>query len=275
MTPHAIAPRRRLRTAPHDPNAPAIEAGELSADYGGRAALRDVSFALRAGQRLAVVGPNGAGKSTLLRLIAGLLSPTGGSLLVHGHAPQEHLCVAYVPQRADVDWRFPLRVTDVVLMGRTGRLGALRRPRRGDHELARAALDRVGLTPLASRQISELSGGEQQKMFIARAIAQQAELVLLDEPLAGLDIPAAADVVALFARLGGATLVVALHDLAIAAGHFDLVLLLRQRMIRFGTPNAAFQPEALAEAYGGTVRMVETGNGRLVVQDDDCAKDGV
>jgi ABC-type Mn2+/Zn2+ transport system ATPase subunit len=245
----------------------------LAAAYRGRIVLRDVSFALRAGERLAVIGPNGAGKSTLLKVAGGLLPAAAGTLLVHGHAPRDHLCVAYVPQRSDVDWRFPLNVTDVVSMGRTGRLGALRRPGREDRTLTIEAIRRVGLEPLARRQIGELSGGEQQKMFIARAIAQEAEIVLLDEPLAGLDVPATTEVIALLSRLEGATLAVALHDLAIAAASFGRVLLLRERMISFGAPEEAFQPGFLEQAYGGCVRMVRTADGQLIVHDDACAKE--
>ncbi len=263
---------RAQQPAPHDPTAPAIDARELSVAYGERFALRDVTFSLRAGQRLAVIGPNGAGKSTLLKVAGGLLFATSGTLLVHGHAPRDHLCVAYVPQRSNVDWRFPLRVADVVLTGRTGRLGALRWPGRRDRELSRDAMERVGLGQLADRLIGELSGGEQQRMFIARAMAQEAEIVLLDEPLAGLDVPATSEVIALLRELRQATLVVALHDLAIAAANFDRVLLLRERMIQFGTPSDVFRPEFLEPAYGGCVRLVETERGRLVVHDDACAK---
>jgi manganese/iron transport system ATP-binding protein len=256
----------------HDPGAPAVEARGLAAAYDGRVVLRDVSFAIRAGERLAVVGPNGAGKSTLLKIASGLLPAAGGTLHVHGHAPRDHLCVAYVPQRTEVDWRFPLTAADVVLMGRTGRLGALRRPGPRDRELALSAIRRVGLDRLAGRQIGELSGGEQQRMFIARAMAQEADVVLLDEPLAGLDVPATADVVAILDRLERATIVVALHDLAIAAGHFDRILLLRERMISFGAPADAFHPDFLQEAYGGCVRMVRTAAGNLVVHDDACTR---
>lgn len=262
-------PGRPLRVTAHDPAAPAIEAHDLCAEYGGRAALRDVSFALAVGRRLAVVGPNGAGKSTLLKIAAGLLPAASGSLLVHGHAPRDHECVAYVAQRPDVDWRFPLTVHDVVLMGRTARLGILRRPGRAGRALVRSAIEQVGLEPLAERQIGELSGGEQQRMFIARAIAQQAEIVLLDEPLAGLDAHAAADIVALLSTLERATLVVALHDLAVAAASFDSVLLLRRRMIRFGLPDDVFQADVLREAYGRSVLIVRADDGQLVVPDDD------
>lgn len=249
------------RTAPHDPAAPAIEARDLSASYGGHAALRNVSFVVRGGERLAVVGPNGAGKSTLLKVICGLLPASGGTLRVHGHAPRDHLCIAYVPQRMDVDWRFPLTVTDVVLMGRTRRLGILRRPGACDRALVGEAMERVGLEGLAGRQIGELSGGEQQRTFIARAIAQEAEVLLLDEPLAGLDIPAEAEVLGILGRLERATVVVALHDLATAAACFHRVLLLRERVFGFGSPAEVLRPDLLEEAYGGLVHIVPVFDG--------------
>ncbi len=264
---------RRTQAVIHDAGAPAISARDLSAAYGGRIVLRDVSFDLSTGAHLAVVGPNGAGKSTLLKVVAGLTPSAGGTVRVHGHAPRAHLCVAYVPQRSDVDWRFPVTVSDVVRMGRTGRLGPLRRIGEHDRQLAREAIERVGLDGLSDRQIGELSGGEQQRMFIARAIAQEAEVVLLDEPLAGLDVPAEADVLGLLDRLDQATLLVALHDLGVAAARFDRALLLRERMIGFGTPNEVFRPDLLEAAYGGCVRMVRTPEGALVVHDAACSRE--
>jgi ABC-type Mn2+/Zn2+ transport system ATPase subunit len=260
--------RRSVRvSAVHDASAPAIVARDLAAAYGDRIVLREVTFDLRAGAHLAVVGPNGAGKSTLLKVIGGLLPWTRGTIRVHGHAPRDHLCIAYVPQRSDVDWRFPVTVTDVVLMGLTGKLGPLRRASEGDRRLVASAIERVGLGDRAHRQIGELSGGEQQRMFIARAIAQEAEIVLMDEPLAGLDVPSEVDVLALLDRLDRTTLLVALHDLDVAAAHFDRVLLLSERMIGFGAPDDVFLPNALEAAYGGCVRMARTAGGALVVHD--------
>jgi manganese/iron transport system ATP-binding protein len=233
--------------------------------------LRDVSFDLSVGAHLAVVGPNAAGKSTLLKAISGLLSWKTGSIEVHGHAPKEHICIAYVPQRSDVDWRFPVTVFDVVMMGRVGRLGPLRRPQAEDREQVRSALARVGLSDHASQLIEELSGGQQQRMFIARAVAQEAGIMLMDEPLAGLDVQSRDGVLALLDRLEETTLLVALHDLGIASSRFDHVLLLNGRMLGFGKPETVFSPESLEQAYGTCLRMVRTEDGTLVVHDTACS----
>jgi manganese/iron transport system ATP-binding protein len=258
----------------HDPNAPAVAARDLAVAYGDRIVLRDVSFELVAGAHLAVVGPNGAGKSTLLKVVSGLLPWGAGTIRVHGHAPRDHLCTAYVPQRSDVDWRFPVSVGDVVLMGRAAKLGPFRRAGARDRRLASDAIECVGLADRAYRQISDLSGGEQQRMFIARAIAQEAEIVLLDEPLAGLDVPSEAGVLALLGQLHQTTLLVALHDLGVAAAHFDRILLLRERMIGFGTPDDVFHPDTLELAYGGCIRRLRTADGMPIVHDTECSREG-
>ncbi len=262
--------RRRAHVS-HDPNAPALSVRDLAVAYGDHTAIEGVSFDLSAGTRLAVVGPNAAGKSTLLKAISGLLPWSSGSIEVHGHAPSEHICIAYVPQRSEVDWRFPVTVYDVVMMGRVGRLGPLRRPQARDREQVHAALDRVGLSDLARQQIEELSGGQQQRMFIARAVAQEAEIMLMDEPLAGLDVHSRDEVIALLDQLDSATLLVALHDLGIASAHFDRVLLLNGHMLGFGDPKTVFQPDTLQQAYGTCLRMVHTESGVLVVHDTACS----
>ncbi|MEW5825266.1 MAG: metal ABC transporter ATP-binding protein [Candidatus Bipolaricaulota bacterium] len=244
----------------------------MTLHYDKRTALEDVSFDVPAGAHVAVVGPNGAGKSTLLKAVAGLLPWTQGTLRVYGHEPRDHLCIAYVPQRAAVDWRFPVTVLDVVLMGRVHRRGPLRRMTRRDRALAEAAVQWVGLGPQAGRQIAELSGGEQQKMFLARALSQEAELVLLDEPLAGIDASSEVEILDLLDRLSGTTLLVALHDLGIAAKHFSLALLVRGRLLGFGAPEDVFTPENLQSAYGECLKMVRTADGTLVVQDTPCSR---
>jgi manganese/iron transport system ATP-binding protein len=172
----------------HDPNRPILELKNVSVQFHNVPALKNVSFQLHKGERVAVIGPNGAGKSTLFNVVSGLLSPSRGEVKVYGHTPDEHICIAYVSQRSQVDWKFPVNVTDVVMMGRVRKLGLFRWPARQDRAYVNESLELVGMAHLAKRQIGELSGGQQQRVFIARALAQEAELMLMDEPLTGLDV---------------------------------------------------------------------------------------
>lgn len=243
----------------------------LSVRYGGRTALEGVTFALPCGTQLAVVGPNGAGKSTLLKAVAGLLEPSAGRLTVHGHEPGVGVCVAYVQQRSAIDWNFPVTVADVVMMGRAGNIGLFRRPGARDRQVVADALASVGLQRLADQPIGSLSGGQQQRMFIARALAQEAELVLMDEPMAGLDPRSRDDILAVLDHLReeDVGVAVATHDLELAAGAFDRVLLLNRRMVGFGAPDAVLTEDRLVETYGGRVRFAASG-AEVIVGDAEC-----
>ncbi|MBM3188035.1 MAG: metal ABC transporter ATP-binding protein [Chloroflexi bacterium] len=260
------------RPVDHEEGAPFLDVSHVTLRYDGHTALEDVSFGLSAGERVAVVGPNGAGKSTLFKVIAGVLDPTAGQVRVAGHCPAGHICIAFVPQRSQVDWRFPVSVADVVMMGRAGRLGPLRYPGRRDRESVRACLQVVGLADLANRQISELSGGQQQRMFIARALAQEAELMLMDEPLTGLDLPSQEQILDILDALRArkVTVMVATHDLNLAAERFDSVLLLNRRVLGFGRPAEVFGEAQLREAYGGHLHLVPTTGGTIVLSDTCC-----
>ncbi|MDW8185585.1 MAG: metal ABC transporter ATP-binding protein [Anaerolineae bacterium] len=265
----------REREAGHAPGEPLLEVLRVSMHYNGVVALEEISFTVEPGERIAVVGPNGAGKSTLLKIIAGVLTPTAGSVRIYGHGPQGHLCIAYIPQRNQVDWNFPLTVADVVLMGGVGMMGLLRHPSARDWEAVRQALERVDMLDLADRPIRALSGGQQQRMFIARALAQEAELLLMDEPFTGLDLPAQEGILELLEglRRQGVTVLVATHDLEQAAAYFDRVLLLNRRLVAFGIPEQVFTPEALRTAYGGHLRLVQIGD-ELIVVGDTCCEGG-
>lgn len=243
----------RRHHAAHHAGTPILRVSGLSVAYDQGYALDSVSLEIARASRLAVLGPNGAGKSTLLKVIAGVLPQTSGEVEIFGEAPGQHICIAYVPQRSHVDWNFPVRVRDVVMMGRIGKLGLFRRPAQADREVVAQALEDVNMTALADRQISELSGGQQQRMFIARALAQEAELMLMDEPLTGLDTHSQEDILRILDVLRGrrVTVLVALHDLKLAAERFDGVLLLNHRLIGIGVPEEVFTPENLAAAYGG------------------------
>jgi manganese/iron transport system ATP-binding protein len=260
------------KPAHHQADAPILQVSGVSVRYNGRSALEDVSFRLASGERVAVVGPNGAGKSTLFRVIAGVINPTVGEVTVAGHCPGGHICIAYVPQRSQVDWTFPVTVADVVMMGRVGRVGLLRRAGREDWEFVHQCLEVVGVTDLADRQIGELSGGQQQRMFIARALAQEAELMLMDEPLTGLDVQAQEDIFRILGELRHrqVTVMVATHDLNLAAEQFDRVILLNGRLLGIGRPGDVFTPERLRAAYGGHLRLVQTDQGLMVLSDTCC-----
>src|SRR5574338_1320737 len=259
--------------ADHHQHEPILRISHLSVAYDQYRALDDVSFEIARAARLAVLGPNGAGKSTLLKVIAGVLPYTQGKVEIFGEEPGRHICIAYVPQRSQVDWNFPVRVRDVVMMGRIGKLGLFRRPGRADREIVEQAMQVVNLIDLADRQISELSGGQQQRMFIARALAQEAELMLMDEPLTGLDAPSQEGILTLLDRLKNqnVTVMVATHDLEQAARHFDRILLLNHRMVAFDSPEKVLQTENLLLAYGGRLRST-SGDNLLSV--DDCCNEG-
>ena len=262
----------RTVTDTHDLSRPILKLKNISVRFDQTLALNSISFELQLGERVAVVGPNGAGKSTLFNIISGVLSPTQGQVDVYGHAPGEHICIAYVPQRSQVDWQFPVNVSDVVMMGRVRRLGLFRRPKSKDWQVVADALDLVGMTHFAKRQIGELSGGQQQRVFIARALAQEAELMLMDEPLTGLDVKSQEDIFAILdsLRRRNVTIMVATHDLNLAAERFDRLMLLNQKIIGFGQATEVFTAELLSRAYSGSMRLIDTPNGTMFISDDHC-----
>jgi manganese/iron transport system ATP-binding protein len=247
----------------HDPTRPQ--------ENGRQYALEDVSFRVAPGQRIAVVGPNGAGKSTLFKLIVGTLRPVRGDIRVYGRNPGHHICIAYVPQHNQIDWQFPVTAEDVVMMGRAGQIGLFRWARRRDWDIVRSSLEKVSAAHLAKERIGDLSGGQRQRIFIARALAQQADLLLMDEPLNGLDLPSQEKIFQIWDMLqeSGVTVMVATHDLNLASDTFDQVMLLNQKLLAFGRPPAVLTSNNLLRAYGGHVHLLnEDGEGILLV--DDC-----
>jgi len=246
-----------------------LELENVTVSYNGHPALQEVSFQVPHGAQVAVVGANGAGKSTLFKALVGLLHVRTGRILIHGMPLGSHRdCVAYVPQREDVEWRFPVSVEDVVMMGRFRRLGWLKRPSQEDRAVVASSLEQMGIASLAKRPIGDLSGGQQQRAFLARALAQEPHILLMDEPFTGIDIATQEATLELLAQLKTqqVTIMISTHDLSLAAQHFDLVLLLHQRVVAFGTPTQVFTAQALSEAFGGQVLVLE--NGAVVV--DDC-----
>ncbi len=237
-----------------------LELEGVSVAYNGQPVVCDVTFQVPHGARVAVVGPNGAGKSTLFKAMVGLLPLRGGRVLIHGRQLGGHLdCVAYVPQREEVDWAFPVTVADVIMMGRYGRLGWLRRPGREDHAAVSRSLEQIGIADLAGRHIGELSGGQQQRVFLARALAQEPHILLMDEPFTGVDVATQEAVLSLLDRLraAGVTVMVSTHDLNLAASRFDQVVLLNRRLVAWGNPAQVFTARHVAEAFGSQVLFLE------------------
>lgn len=256
----------------HDPEQAFLSVQGLYARYDGFAALENLNFEIDRGDQVALVGPNGAGKSTLFKVMAGVMAPSKGSVKVYGQLPAGHICIAYLPQSNQVDWRFPATVRDVVMMGRISKMGLLQWPRKQDWQFVHTCLEKVNLQNLALRQIEELSGGQRQRMFIARALAQEAELVMMDEPLNGLDAPSREEVFDIFKLLKeqGVSVIVATHDLGLATERFEKAILLNHSLIAFGKPEEIFTENNLNTAYGDHIQVIQTGEGVLFIEDTCC-----
>lgn len=224
----------------------------ITAGYADAPALEDISFEAECGSTLALIGPNGAGKSTLLNTLAGLITPWSGDILWNGAPLGEHRHeIAYLPQRSEVDWRFPITVRQLVEMGRYPAVGMWRAMRAHDRDIVDKALCTLSIEDLQHRQIGALSGGQQQRCFLARALAQEAHILLLDEPFTGLDVPGSESLSTLLRSLAeeGRLVIASHHDLATAPQIFDQALLLRRKLIAAGPVNQVLAPENLKQAF--------------------------
>ena len=237
----------------------AVDVDDLTVAYREKPVLWDIDLKVPRGVLMAIIGPNGAGKTTLIKTILGLVKPAAGRVLIHGrlYKEQRHL-VAYVPQRGSVDWDFPTNVLDVVMMGRYGELGWIRRPGKTEQQLAEEALQKVGMLDFKKRQISQLSGGQQQRVFLARALVQEAQVYFMDEPFQGVDATTEKAIVKLLKELreAGKTVLVVHHDLQTVSEYFDWVMLLNVRSIASGKVREAFTENNLRLAYGGKVAFL-------------------
>ena len=238
---------------------PAIQVTDLTVAYHYKPVLWDVDLEVPPGVLMAIVGPNGAGKTTLIKAILGLIKPAAGQVLIYGkpYADQRRM-VGYVPQRGSVDWDFPTSVLDVVMMGSYGSLGWIRRPGRKEHERAMEALEKVGMQELAHMHISQLSRGQQPRVFLARALVQDAQIYMMDEPFQGVDATTERSIVKLLQELraAGKTVVVVHHDLQTVPDYFDWVTLLNVRRIASGPVEEVFTEHNLRLAYGGRVAFL-------------------
>jgi manganese/zinc/iron transport system ATP- binding protein len=224
----------------------ALQVNQLSVIYKSHLVLDCINFEIPEGVIVGIIGPNGAGKTTLIKSILGLIKPIRGTVNYFGKS------IAYVPQRESVDWDFPITVRELVLMGRYGHLGLCKRPTKDDHDLVNGYLGMLDLAAYADRQINELSGGQQQRAFIARALAQQADILFLDEPFAGIDMSSEATIMQILKTLqvNGKTIFVVHHDLNTVPHYFNWMILLNTRLLACGHVKETFTDENLQSAYG-------------------------
>ncbi|MBL1435417.1 MAG: manganese/iron ABC transporter ATP-binding protein [Rhodobacteraceae bacterium] len=253
-----------------------IVARDVTVTYrNGNTALRNATFDIPTGTITALVGVNGAGKSTLFKAIMGFVPAAKGEITVLGMPVKEALrknVIAYVPQAEEVDWSFPVLVEDVVMMGRYGHMGFLRRPKQVDHDAVTTALGRVGMADLRLRQIGELSGGQRKRVFLARALAQDSKVILLDEPFTGVDVKTEEAIIALLREMRdeGRVMLVSTHNLGSVPEFCDRTILVKETILAFGPTKTTFTRENLEEAFGGVLRHFVLGGSDL--HDDDDAR---
>jgi manganese/iron transport system ATP-binding protein len=246
-----------------------LDLQNVSVAYNGHLAIEDFTLRVSDGEKAALVGPNGAGKTTLFKAILGLIPLRSGSIKIHSTPMGLHSdCIAYIPQREEVDWHFPVTVEDVVMMGRIGKLGWFKRPGSVDRALVHRSMEQMMIADLAHRPIGRLSGGQQQRVFLARALAQEPHILLLDEPFTGVDIATQEVTLDLLSKLQAqqVTIIISTHDLHMAATRFDRVILLNRRLVAYGTPSEVLTPLTLRSAFGE--HMLVMPNGEILV--DDC-----
>ncbi|AFQ42571.1 metal ABC transporter ATP-binding protein [Desulfosporosinus meridiei] len=241
-----------------------VEVEDLTVAYDAKPVLWDVDLKIPRGRLMAIVGPNGAGKTTLLKAMLNLLTSVSGVIRFlpgeTGDSPKNKIRIGYVPQSGSVDWDFPATVLDVVLMGRYGLLGWVKRPGKNDVAIAKQTLEKVGMEKFSSRQISQLSGGQQQRVFLARALVQEAEIYFMDEPFKGVDAQTEKAIVQLLKELKaqGKTVVVVHHDLQTVADYFDWVTLINLRVVACGPVKEVFHEENLKTVYRSSGALLKS-----------------
>ncbi|CAG9622406.1 metal ABC transporter ATP-binding protein [Sutcliffiella rhizosphaerae] len=232
----------------------------LTVAYHRKPVLKEVSFSVPEGKLIGIIGPNGAGKSTLIKAILELIPKASGNVTIYGQPyKSQRKLIGYVPQRGSVDWDFPTNALDVVLMGRYGHIGWLKRPNKKDIELAYECLDKVGMKEYAARQISQLSGGQQQRVFLARALAQDASIYFMDEPFVGVDAATEKAIITILNELKaqGKTVLVVHHDLQTVKEYFDWTLLINLRKVAIGPTEEVFTIDNLQKTYGGRLAFLD------------------
>lgn len=272
MSVSANVPHEAWNPAPQ----PSLRVEGVTVAYSnGNVALRDASFSLGRGTIAALVGVNGSGKSTLFKSIMGFVKPVSGTVEIAGLSVREALkrnLVAYVPQSEDVDWNFPVLVEDVVMMGRQGHMGFFRVPSARDKAMVTESLARVGMSEFRTRQIGELSGGQKKRVFLARALAQEGKVILLDEPFTGVDVKTETAIIELMRELraSGHLMLVSTHNLGSVPDFCDQVVLINRTVLAFGPTAEVFTQANLEQAFGGALRHFHLGGGDL--HDDGDAR---
>lgn len=237
-----------------------ITVKDLHVSYYGKEAINGVSLSVGTGNIVGIIGPNGAGKSTFIKALLNLIPIDKGKIDIFGSDIKDiRKKIAYVPQRNQIDWDFPIHVLDTVLIGTYPNLGIFKRPKKKEKEWAYECLKKVGMEEYANRQIGELSGGQQQRVFLARALAQNAEAFFLDEPFVGIDMASEETIIKLLKELKnqGKTVVVVHHDLSKANDYFDELVLLNKKLISFGKVDQVLRPEVMLKAYGGELSFLK------------------
>ncbi|MEY8292945.1 metal ABC transporter ATP-binding protein [Carnobacteriaceae bacterium 52-44] len=243
-----------------------IDVENLSVSYANKKAIEDVNFSIKRGRLVGIVGPNGAGKSTLVKGMLDLVKKDSGIVKIFGKELDEmREEIAYIPQRADIDWDFPILVNNTVLLGRYPRLGLFKRPSPEDKKIANEALTKVGMEDFAEKQIGQLSGGQQQRVFVARSLAQKASIFFLDEPFVGVDIKSEEIIINILKELRdeGKTIFVIHHDLTKLENYFDDIIVINKYIYGAGPVKEIFTPERMEKAFQAPLSVLENVGGKL------------
>lgn len=237
-----------------------IKVSDLNVSYYGNHALKNVSFSLPTGNLIGIIGPNGAGKSTLIKAMLHLIPIEHGSILINGQPVKDvRRNIAYVPQRNNIDWDFPITVKDAVLLGTYPNIKLFRRPTKNDKDWSLHCLEKVGLSTFSNRQIAELSGGQQQRVFLARALAQKTDFLFLDEPFVGVDVASEEMIINILKKLRdeGKTIMVVNHDLTKVEAYFDQLILLNNILVAAGSVQSVIKPENMSKAYNTNMNLIQ------------------